>query len=289
MQLQEESNFSIVGNIIVIVLLCLVGVLIILLIRKIVTTILDAIEMFYARFTKRPIFVHFYLILRDLNANGRTILENENNFYVKLNKTKKRFFRHRVARFIKKVNFEGKEGFEITEEAKVRVAATAIMLTFGFRKYLLEYLQHIIIYPSIYYSRFSKSENKGEFNARIKTIVLSWDNFLMGNTIVNDRLNLGIHEVSHAIHFNSIKSEDISSILFVDTFNRLRELLSSDEVLKQKLTKSGLIRSYAFTNDSELLAVVIETFIETPAVFRRQFPRIYHMVKQMLNFNFEGY
>ncbi|MGC6432295.1 MAG: zinc-dependent peptidase [Jejuia sp.] len=289
MLIENQTTFSFIGNLILVILLCFVVVLVFLLLRKIVGTILDGIEMIYARFTKRPILVHFYLVKSALNKSNRLVLEKESSFYNKLERREQRFFRHRVATFIKKTNFEGREGFTITEDVKVRIAIVAIMLTFGFRNYLIKYLKHIVVYPTTYYSRFSKSENKGEFNARSKTVVLSWDNFIEGNKIDNDRLNLGIHEFAHAIHFNSIKNEDINSILFIDTFNELRDLLSSNDRLKQKLATSGLIRNYAFTNDSELLAVILETFIEAPTTFKLQFPNIYSMVKQMLNYHFKGY
>jgi hypothetical protein len=46
---------------------------------------------------------------------------------------------------------------------------------------------------------------------------------------------------------------------------------------------------YAFTNQFEFLAVVIESFIETPQEFKLQFPELYFKIRQMLNFNFAGY
>ena len=53
--------------------------------------------------------------------------------------------------------------------------------------------------------------------------------------------------------------------------------------------KSKYFRSYAYTNQYEFIAAVIESFIESPAEFRGQFPQVYDKVKQMLNFNFAGY
>lgn len=285
----QENNYSLTGNIILGVLLCGVVFLIFLFIRKIITTVLDGIEMIYAAFTKRPIFIHFYLFKRKLNHQQTKALEKDFVFYQRLDNKQKSYFKHRVASFIKNKKFVGKEGFVITEEVKVIVSATAIMLTFGFRNYMISYVKNIIIYPSEYYSRISKVYHKGEFNARLKTLVLSWDNFIEGYKIEDDKLNLGIHEFAHAIHFNCIKQEDINSIIFVDTFNELRNILHSNNKLKTELVESKLIRSYGFTNDSELLAVIIETFIETPYEFEKLFPEIYSNVKQMLNFKFKGY
>lgn len=285
----RQSDYAFIGNMILGLLLLGVLILILLFIRKIITTVLDGLEMVYALFTKRPVFVHFYLFKRKLNQYQTKVLEREFIFYRRLDQKRKGYFRHRVATFIKKKRFEGKDDIIITDEEKILIAATAIMLTFGFRNYSIQYIKNIVVYPTEYYSRFSKTTNKGEFNARLKTLVLSWDNFLEGHRIEDDKLNLGIHEFAHAIHFSCIKGEDINSILFVDTFNDLRNLLSTDVKLKADLIDSELIRSYAFTNDSELLAVIIETFIESPKLFRKKFPNIYTKVKQMLNFNFAGY
>ncbi|TBN05460.1 hypothetical protein EYD45_04065 [Hyunsoonleella flava] len=289
MLLLEQTNYDFIGNIILAILLMGVLFLILLFIRKIITSVLDGLEMVYALFTKRPFFVHFHPFKRKLSKEQTRILEKEFAFYRRLDKKRKSYFKHRVATFIKKKTFEGKEGFIITDKVKILVSATAAMLTFGFRNYKIPYVKNVVVYPTEYFSRFSKTTNKGEFNARLKTLVLSWDNFLEGHRIEDDKLNLGIHEFAHAIHFSCIKSEDINSILFVDTFNELRNMLSDNETLKTKLTNSEFIRSYAFTNDSELLAVIIETFIESPKVFKSLFPNIYIKVKQMLNFNFADY
>jgi len=278
-----------IGSIVLAIFILAIIGLLLLFVGKIVTTILDGIEMVYALFTKRPVFIHFYLFKRRLNTSQTFILEQEFMFYKRLDDKRKTYFRHRVATFINHKVFEGKEDFVVTDEVKILVAATAVMLTFGFRNYLIKHIKRIVVYPSEYYSRFSKTNNKGEFNPRLKALVLSWDNFLEGHKIEDDKLNLGIHEFAHAIHYNAIKSEDINSVIFVDTFNDLRFMLSSNAALKAKVVNSQFIRSYAFTNDSELLAVVIETCIESPVAFKALFPDIYSKVKQMLNFNFARY
>jgi Mlc titration factor MtfA (ptsG expression regulator) len=273
-----------VGYVVYFILLLGILVLILLLFKRIVGAVLDALELLYAKFTKRPLYVHFYPFKKRLNANQIHVLENRFNFYKRLEPKHKVYFQHRLAVFLKQKKFKGKDGFVITEEVKVLVAATAVMLTFGFRNYTIRYVKHIFIYPTIYYSQFTRTTNKGEYNARLKTLVLSWDNFLEGYSIENDKLNLGIHEFAHAIHINSIKSQDINAILFVDTFSELRAMLAHTD-LKSRLQNSNFIRPYGFTNDSEFLAVILETFIETPYSFKKQFPKLYRKVNQMLNYS----
>lgn len=280
---------DIVGTIILTILIGAVVFLVLLWVYKILKSFLDGIEMTYTYFSKRPMVVYFHPLKKILNKDQETILKQQFTFYNRLDQKQKKYFRHRVASFIKAKKFVGKDGFLITDEVQVLISATAVMLTFGFRDYIIKSIEHIVIYPTQYYSSLSKADHKGEFNVKLKTLVMSWDNFLEGYEIKDDKLNLGIHELAHAIHFNSMFQHDINSILFVDTYNEIRDLLTSNKNFKDKLVASEYLRSYAFTNDVELLAVILETFIETPKEFKSQFPEIYTKVKQMLNFNFEGY
>lgn len=280
---------DILGYVILAILMAGVAFLFLMWVYKIITTFIDGIELTYSLITKRPILIYFHPFLKKLNQKQTQILIQQFTFYNRLNSTHKKYFRHRVATFIKHKNFIGKEDFKVTDEVEVLISATAIMLTFGFRDFLIKSIEHVVIYPTEYFSTINNVFHKGEYNVNLKTLVLSWDNFKEGFRIENDKVNLGIHEFAHAIHFNSIYQEDINSVLFVDTYSELRDLIASDDNLRNRLISSEYIRNYAFTNDIELLAVILETFIETPQAFKLQFPNIYSKVKQMLNFHFSGY
>jgi hypothetical protein len=86
-----------------------------------------------------------------------------------------------------------------------------------------------------------------------------------------------------------MKERDVSSTIFSDSFKELSGMLASNEALRNKLKESDYFRKYAFTNQFEFVAVIIENFIETPKEFRSQFPQVYDKVKQMLNFNVINY
>jgi Mlc titration factor MtfA (ptsG expression regulator) len=49
--------------------------------------------------------------------------------------------------FINDKDFIGRSGVEISQEMKVLIASTAIMLTFGFRDFYIGLIQKIIVYP----------------------------------------------------------------------------------------------------------------------------------------------
>lgn len=250
---------------------------------------LKTLEMAYVLKNKKPYFVHFYLRLKTLSHKEKSILSQNFSFYNTLSKKHKKYFEHRVALFIKDKDFVGAKNYMVTDKMRVLISATAVMLTFGFRDFYISLLSKIVIYPKAFYSKMNKAYHKGEFNPKLKALVLSWEDFEEGFKIENDNLNLGIHELTHAIHLNSIKERDISSTIFKDSFSELASLLSSKKELREKLILSQYFRGYAYTNKFEFLAVIIENFIETPDEFKSEFPRIYNKVKQMLNFNMNGY
>ncbi|WP_242091817.1 zinc-dependent peptidase [Aestuariivivens sediminicola] len=247
------------------------------------------VEMGYVLKKRKPYYVHFYFFKRKLSELQKQILKDKFRFYNKLSEQNKRYFEHRVASFIIDKDFIGRGGLVITEEMKVLLAATAVMLTFGFRDFYIGLISKIVVYPKKFYSKSNASYHKGEFNPKLKALVLSWEDFLKGFDVEDDNLNLGIHEFTHAIHINSIKERDISSTIFSDTFKELSEMLSKDDALRDSITSSKYFRKYAYTNQFEFLAVAIEHFIETPQDFKSEFPQVYAKVRQMLNFNYAGY
>lgn len=247
------------------------------------------IEMGYVLRYKKPYFVHLYYFRRKLNKHQKAILRNRFRFYNKLSSRNKKFFEHRVKSFIIDKDFIGRGGLVITDEMAVLISATAVMITFGFRDFYIGLISKIVVYPRRFYSKSNNTFHKGEFNPKLKALVVSWEDFENGLRIDDDNINLGIHEFTHAIHINSIKERDISSTIFTDSFKELSEMLSKDEVLRNKITSSRYFRNYAFTNQFEFLAVAIENFIETPLEFRTEFPEVYNKIKQMLNFNYAGY
>lgn len=244
--------------------------------------IFNALEETFMLIFKRPFYVHFYLSKKELTPKQEFILRHEFPFYNTLSEQKKSYFRHRVANFIATYPFIGKDGFVITDQVRVLVAATSSMLTFGMRTYLFEVIDKIILYPTQYLSSITQEYHKGEFNPRVKAIVFSWEDFISGYEISNDNLNLGIHEFSHVLHYHGSKFQDASAINFARMYRKI-----TAEVMypknRDKLLNSDYFRIYAYTNQHEFLAVIVEHYFETPQLFRQEFPALYKNVSLMLN------
>jgi len=236
----------------------------------------------------KPLWVHFYLFKKTLTSSQKRILRNEFSFYRRLNAKEQSHFEHRVATFIKNKSFIGRDDLVVIERQKILITATATMLTFGMRKYQLPIIEKILLYPDVFYSTINDKYHKGEFNPKFKALVLSWKHFEEGYSTKEDKINLGIHEFTHAIHFNSLRYKGSSGKLFLNGFNDVQRLLLNKRI-KEDLRDSGYFREYAFTNKFEFLAVLLESFIESPVEFKQRFPMIYKNIQQMFNFRFTGY
>lgn len=219
---------------------------------------------------------------RELSDLHRGLIVRHFTFYKILSESDKRRFEHRVKKFIDNHNFVGRGGIEITEKMKLLISSTAIMLTFGMRRYLYSGFDNIIIYPKDYFSQVTKQQHKGETNPRYRTIVFSWNNFMKGINVENDNLNLGLHELTHALHFTFKKRKSVTAINFMERYKTLLVILK-DRKLQRKIVASGYLREYGFKNEYEFLAVLVEHFFETPLEFNDRLPEIYKMVKLMLN------
>lgn len=230
----------------------------------------------------KPFYVHFYPKIKTLTANQSYVLHKQFIFFNTLENKKKKYFEHRVAAFIERYEFVGKDDFYITDEVKVLIAATSTMLTFGMRKYLYDVIDRVIVYPSSYYSTINEAYHKGEFNPRMRAIVFSWEDFVAGYETSNDNLNLGIHEFSHVLHYHGMKSDDASAQIFSRIYNQIQKEVNHAPN-REKLIQSTYFRIYAYTNQFEFLSVIMEHYFETPNQFRKEFPELYQNVQKMLN------
>ncbi|UAB81468.1 zinc-dependent peptidase [Marixanthomonas sp. SCSIO 43207] len=244
-------------------------------------------ENWYAAYYNKPLYRNL-LIYKKLTNTQLSFLNSHFFFYSKLSDKEKRQFQHRVAKFISEKQFVGRQNFEITDKVKVLIAATACMLSFGRKNYRYNLIEYILVYPSEFYSAANENYHKGEFNPKEKALVLSWKDFEKGYKITDDNINLGIHECMHAMQLESMQGKDVDSIRFQKQFQNILKCLTNDDV-KALVNSTEYFRKYAFTNQYEFMAVLVEYFIESPVEFNALFPEIYQHKKQLLNFTFADY
>jgi MtfA peptidase len=262
------------------IVIFLVAISLLILVSTMFIMLIDAL---YALVVRKPAFVHFYLFPKRLPAAGVQVLHGQFKFYRNLSEAQKKYFRHRVQAFIDTYKFAGRQGQHITEDMKIKIAGTYVMLTFGMRAYLTSLFETIIVYPDIYES-FNGAWHEGEFNPGVKAVVFSWKHFQEGIDFDTNNLNLGLHEFTHVLHMAALNRElGISGELFGDTMLKIFTY-SAYEPNRDRIQNTGYLRDYAYTNKHEFMAVILEHFFETPAQFRQQLPELYGMVSTMINF-----
>ncbi|MCM5664429.1 zinc-dependent peptidase [Galbibacter mesophilus] len=240
-------------------------------------------DLAYSKIYGKPLIVYDHIYFKKLEEEDVAIIKRHSVFYNNLNKYKQRVFRHRVVMFINSKTFIGLDGFECTREKKILIASIAVMLSFGMRRYLIESVNKIIVYPEAYFSAITQKYHLGEFNPLLKTIVFSWKDFKAGLNDNNNNSNLGVHEFAHALYFASKHYNDVSSILFAHGIKKIDDLLYTD-VYIDKIRHTKYLRGYAFANKFEFFAVCLEHFIETPVEFKKEFPELFIIIKNMMNF-----
>lgn len=240
----------------------------------------------YVYFFNKPLVLHFYLFSKKLDPNHKQLLSDTFTFYRRLSPKKQLYFDHRVKSLVESLQFVSREQLDITFEMKLLIASTSTMLTFGMQKYLYTVIKIIIVYPSSFTSQTTGEIHLGEFNPKLNVLAFSWEDFYEGIRIDNNNLNLGIHEFSHALLFESLKKKGLansSTSIFSDYYNEIILDLKNEETIK-KLVESNYFRDYAYVNGVEFLAVILENFFETPEEFKIEFPELFQKVKTMINY-----
>jgi len=217
-----------------------------------------------------------------LAQKHRQILTTYCAYYKLLAHEQKAYFEKRVQRFMYAKRFISRGVGPVTDEMKVLISASAIQLTFGLQEIYLANFDRILIYPDSYYSHITKKYHVGEVNPKAGVILLSWKSFIDGYANLEDSLNVGIHEMAHAIHFeNRIRNEEFDFLDF-----RLMEKLEHITQREIKIIRQGnnhFLRNYAGTNSYEFFAVSLEHFFEQPRDFQKEIPDLYHLLVRLLN------
>lgn len=203
-------------------------------------------------------------------------------YYQNLTDAGKEKFIKRVGWFKENKFFYGKEELTLTNGMIVHVSACFAQLTFGLKDYRLNSYKKIFLYPDIFYSGLLKADVKG-LTFKHTAIHLSWKNFKEGYDNPNDKLNLGLHELAHALKFD-LEDEvgfDTHFATYIDDWQKISE--SEFKELENK--EHSFLRAYGGANREEFFAVCIEHFFEAPSEFEKELPDIYNHLCFLLQQN----
>jgi Mlc titration factor MtfA (ptsG expression regulator) len=208
------------------------------------------------------------------------LLKQKNSYFKNLSAEAQERFIERMYKFMEDKYFVGREGLVITDEIRVLISASAVQLTFGLKDYTISHLHTINVFPKAFYSKLFDTSFKG-LTTQGGVLSLSWDDFKDGYSDDQDKLNLGLHELAHALNIDL--DEDGT---YDDHFSYYFEKWRSAAMNDFKRLKEGSItflRKYGSRNLHEFFAVCIEHFFEAPSQFKRELPVLYGHTALMLN------
>lgn len=210
------------------------------------------------------------------------ILEQNYRYYRNLSPNGKNKFLARITDVLYKSEFVGHHGLEVTDEMRVCIIFAKIQLTYGLELYSFKNFKKFILYPESFYSRFFDQDLKG-LTSSVGFVTFSWLDFQEGYLVHNDKFNLGLHEMAHALRL------EIESFRNPNTIMQLHSDRMDDEAIEHmNMVARGvptILRDYAFTNDEEFFAVCVEYFFEVPELLKQSNPKIFDILTAMLNQN----
>ena len=216
-----------------------------------------------------------------INPVYRKILRQSCHYYQKLPAAKRPSFERKVQHFIMLKRFVPRQLGQVTPEMKVLIAAAAVQLTFGLPHIYLRHFKTILIYPDTYYSTISRQYHKGEVNPAWGIIVLSWRNFVEGYVNPGDSINLGLHEMAHALRLENVIRNAEHGFLNEELLDQW-EVMSLRELYKIRKGENHFFREYAGVNEEEFFAIAVENFFERPMEFWSHMPELYRILCQIL-------
>ncbi|WP_421892577.1 zinc-dependent peptidase [Marinoscillum sp.] len=215
-----------------------------------------------------------------LNSAQKEKLNSHFQFYQQLPPKSKALFEYRVANFIRMKEFVPRNMTHVTEEMQVLIAASAIQLTFGYPKVFLSYFRYVIVFPDQFFSNSGQRYHKGEVNPKAKAIVLSWKHFVEGYS-KSDGVNLGLHEMAHALQLENIVMNDEYDFLDSEAIKHWQALASA-EIVRIQNDAASFFREYGASNHAEFFAVAVENFFERPVAFHDYQPALYSALARLL-------
>ncbi len=207
-------------------------------------------------------------------------LSRYNPYYASLSPELKSRFIYRVIQFIRSKEFRF-HSLEPDEQAVVLISGAAVQLSFGLRNYLLEHYPVINVIRKEYVLKADNETYYGHVSH--KGIYISWKHFEDGYNDYTDSVNVGLHEMAHALSFDAyLGNEDIHDRKFkIRLQNFVKDGVPVFRALKS--TSSHVLDDYASTNFDEFWAVSVEAFFENPELFKENLPELYKEMCETLN------
>lgn len=207
----------------------------------------------------------------------RTFLQLHFPFFARIWPRSQHRFLQRMYFMLKDKHFAGRDGLQVHDVMILLICATLVQLTLGIEKYKMPRFRRFVLFPDVFYSRLFDRNVKGLTVYHSGLVALSWPHAFEGHQIPDDKINLILHELAHALYLDYFghRSERYG-------FSSWKEQAIPVFEKMQAIGNHPFLRDYAASNLNEFWAVCVEHFFEAPEAFRQQLPELYEAMRSIL-------
>ncbi len=124
--------------------------------------------------------------------------------------------------------------------------------------------------------------NGGSGNVQQNIVTIAWNHLIKGYNDFTDGINVGLHEMSHALYIQKIVIEKGYANSFLKNYNYL--VCECKEAYDAEIENAkNLFSEYANKDLQEFWAESIELFFEKPSDLKDHYPDLYEALKILLN------
>ena len=212
------------------------------------------------------------------------LLERQFEHWNTLTPTELERMHHLVAGFFHDTRWEAANGFTLTDDIKVLIAAQASMLLLGLEIDDYPQLTSVIVHPSTVRLHGQHSAGGGLVSSGTQTllgqahyrgpVVLSWNAARRGARFPDGGENVVYHEFAHQLDMLDGITDGTPPLGTDAARERWVEVCTAayDSV---RAEGSPVLRPYAGTNPAEFFAVATEVFFNRPLELREHEPALY--------------
>lgn len=214
-----------------------------------------------------------------MTCEQRAFLQSTVNFYQGLSENDKKRFEHRCMAFINVTEFVG-HNLEVSEFDEILVAASSVILAWGFDKWHFVKVDSIYLVPSSFNENSEFRRGDSNITGLVGThhlsgkMILSQPALHHGFTNEMDKRNVAIHEFAHLIDMADGDIDGLPRQLSEHSY-ALPWLDLVAKKIQQIDNKKSDIRNYGASNNAEFFSVATEYFFERPKMLKRKHPELY--------------
>jgi hypothetical protein len=184
-------------------------------------------------------------------------------------------------------DWEGCDGFEVTDEVKVTIAGQASFLTLARSYEDLAHIRSILMYPEPYWAPNVEEDEYGVVSEEVEDrdgeawergiVVLNWEDALKECRGRGKKgKNLVLHEMAHQMDLLDCVEAKAYPPEERETWEGWADVLADEyEALCNRKSRKGVLDSYGAEDDRELFAVATEAFFLRPAELKKERPELY--------------